>query len=124
MNPWFLCLPPLPRFFRLVLVLANHKFIGCSIFGVNDSGIICWFITFTDVFTCILTIRSTVSILACAPNRNKEYTYTYRLGSVSFQPALPSFLARTLSISSALVSSTTKSTSWLLSDFAELEDEC
>lgn len=67
MNPWFLCLPPLPRFFRLVLVLANYKFIGCSILGVNDSGIICWFVTFTDVFTCILTIRSTVSILACAP---------------------------------------------------------
>ena len=48
-------------------------------------------------------------------------TDTKRRDSVAFHPALPSFRARTLSVSSATVSSTTRSTSWLRSDFAELD---
>lgn len=50
-------------------------------------------------------------------------TYTKCLGGTSFHPGPPSFRALTRSTSSAWWSSTTKSTSWLLSDLPELEED-
>jgi hypothetical protein len=51
------------------------------------------------------------------------HTYTKCLEGTSFHPGPPSLRALTRSISSAWWSSTTKSTNWLLSDFAELDDD-
>ena len=50
-------------------------------------------------------------------------TYTKCLVSSTFHAAPPSFLARTRSVFSASLSSTIRSTSWLLPDLADLDEE-
>ena len=112
------CILHLSDVLRLVVIVANCPFRARD--WVEFGGLK----SLADDLAFVLVVIGTAAYDQRSyyyPRKRK--TYTKCRVSASFHADPPSFRALTRSVSSASLSSTIRSTSWLLPDLAEVEDE-